>query len=94
MCLPLIHSGKFTGLLYLENNLIPGAFTSERVNVLSLLTAQISIAIENARLYTNLQAYSQQLEAKSKNQAKNEALQASEMREREKAEQLENLCTN
>jgi signal transduction histidine kinase len=83
LCLPLIHSGKFTGLLYLENNLIPGAFTSERVSVLSLLTAQISIAIENARLYTNLQAYSQQLEAN------NEALQASEMREREKADQLE-----
>ncbi|WP_228058332.1 AAA family ATPase [Nostoc sp. LEGE 12447] len=83
LCLPLIHSGKFTGLLYLENNLISGAFPSERVNVLSLLTAQISIAIENARLYTNLQAYSQQLEAN------NEALQASEMREREKAEQLE-----
>ncbi|MEH2094209.1 trifunctional serine/threonine-protein kinase/ATP-binding protein/sensor histidine kinase [Nostoc sp.] len=83
LCLPLIHSGKFTGLIYLENNLIPGAFISERVNVLSLLTAQISIAIENARLYTNLQVYSQQLEAN------NEALQASEMREREKAEQLE-----
>ncbi|MBE8987450.1 ATP-binding sensor histidine kinase [Nostoc sp. LEGE 12450] len=83
LCLPLIHSGKFTGLLYLENNLIPGAFTSERVSVLSLLTAQISIAIENARLYTNLQAYSQQLEAN------NEALQASEVREREKADQLE-----
>ncbi|MEH2201974.1 trifunctional serine/threonine-protein kinase/ATP-binding protein/sensor histidine kinase, partial [Nostoc sp.] len=83
LCLPLIHSGRFTGLIYLENNLIPGAFISERVNVLSLLTAQISIAIENARLYTNLQVYSQQLEAN------NEALQASETREREKAEQLE-----
>ncbi|GAX46043.1 multi-sensor signal transduction multi-kinase [Tolypothrix sp. NIES-4075] len=90
LCLPLIHSGKFTGLLYLENNLISGAFTPERVNVLSLLIAQISIAIENARLYTNLQAYSQQLEAKSQElEAKNEALQASETREREKAEQLE-----
>ncbi|WP_318780878.1 trifunctional serine/threonine-protein kinase/ATP-binding protein/sensor histidine kinase [Dendronalium phyllosphericum] len=83
LCLPLIHSGKFTGVLYLENNLIPGAFTPERVNVLSLLTAQISIAIDNARLYTNLQIYLQQLEAK------NEALQASQTREREKAEELQ-----
>ncbi|MBD2726220.1 AAA family ATPase [Nostoc sp. FACHB-892] len=90
LCLPLIHSGKFTGLLYLENNLISGAFTAERVNVLSLLIAQISIAIDNARLYTNLQAYSEQLEAKSQElEANNEALQASETREREKAEQLE-----
>ncbi|RCJ32896.1 serine/threonine protein kinase [Nostoc minutum NIES-26] len=83
LCLPLIHSGKFTGLLYLENHLIPGAFTPERVNVLSLLIAQISIAIDNARLYTNLQTYLQQLEAK------NAALQASQTREREKAEELQ-----
>lgn len=83
LCLPLIHSGKLTGILYLENNLIPGAFTPERVKVLSLLTAQISIAIDNARLYTNLQTYSQELEVK------NAALQASETGEREKAEQLQ-----
>ncbi|BAZ50223.1 multi-sensor signal transduction multi-kinase [Nostoc sp. NIES-4103] len=89
LCLPLIHSGKFTGILYLENNLISSAFTPERVNVLNLLIAQISIAIDNARLYTNLQIYSQQLETKSQELAvKNEALQASEKREREKAEQL------
>ncbi|MBN3895717.1 MAG: AAA family ATPase [Nostoc sp. NOS(2021)] len=89
LCLPLIHSGKFTGIIYLENNLISGAFTPERVKVLSLLIAQISIAIDNARLYTNLQTYSQQLEAKSQElEAKNAAFQASETREREKAEQL------
>jgi predicted ATPase/signal transduction histidine kinase/tRNA A-37 threonylcarbamoyl transferase component Bud32 len=90
LCLPLIHSGQFTGILYLENNLIPGAFTPKQVQVLSFLSAQISIAIDNARLYTNLQIYSQQLEAKSQElEAKNAALQASETREREKAEQLE-----
>ncbi|MDZ8104409.1 MAG: AAA family ATPase [Nostoc sp. DedQUE12a] len=83
LCLPLIHSGKFTSILYLENHLISGAFTPERVKVLSLLTAQISIAIDNARLYTNLQAYSQELEVK------NAALQASETREREKALELQ-----
>ncbi|MEH2410832.1 trifunctional serine/threonine-protein kinase/ATP-binding protein/sensor histidine kinase [Nostoc sp.] len=89
LCLPLIHSGKFTGIIYLENNLISGAFTPERVKVLSLLIAQISIAIDNARLYSNLQTYSQQLEAKSQQlEAKNEAFQASETRERQKAEQL------
>ncbi|MDZ8050786.1 MAG: AAA family ATPase [Aulosira sp. ZfuVER01] len=83
VCLPLIHSGKFTGIIYLENNLISGAFTSERVRVLSLLSAQMSIAIDNARLYSNLQTYSQELENK------NAALQASETREREKAEELQ-----
>ena len=86
LCLPLIHSGKFTGIIYLENNLLSNAFTPERVNVLSLLTAQISIAIDNARLYTNLQTYLQELEVK------NTALQASETREREKAEELRTIC--
>lgn len=83
LCLPLIHSGKFTGILHLENHLISGVFTPERAKVLNLLSSQISIAIDNARLYTNLQTYSQELAAK------NIALQASEAREREKAEQLE-----
>ncbi|BAY12479.1 trifunctional serine/threonine-protein kinase/ATP-binding protein/sensor histidine kinase [Calothrix sp. NIES-2098] len=83
LCLPLIHSGKFTGIVYLENNLISGAFSSERVKLLSLLSAQISIAIDNARLYSNLHTYSQELEVK------NAALQASETREREKAEELQ-----
>ncbi|MUG97476.1 AAA family ATPase [Scytonema sp. UIC 10036] len=90
LCLPLLYSSKLIGVLYLENHLIGSAFTSERVKVLTLLSAQISIAIDNARLYTNLQTYSQQLEAKSEElEAKNEALQASETREREKATQLE-----
>ncbi len=97
LCSPIIHQGKLTGILYLENNLIIGAFTSDRLNILNLLTSQISISIENARLYTNLQSYSQRLENKSQEleaksqelEIKNAALQASELREREKAEALE-----
>ncbi|MEW5856112.1 MAG: GAF domain-containing protein, partial [Cyanobacteriota bacterium] len=89
LCLPIIHQGKLDGILYLENNLTTEAFTSERVKVLKLLTAQASISLENARLYTNLQDYSQKLEAKSTElEVKNVALVASEAREREKAEEL------
>ncbi len=76
LCLPIIHQGKLTGILYLENNLTTGAFTPERLKVLTLLTNQISISMENARLYKDLQTYSQQLEL-------------SEAEEREKAKQLE-----
>lgn len=65
LCLPLIHQDKLTGILYLENNLTEGAFTPERLEVLTMLTSQVSISIENARLYTNLQAYSRELEAKN-----------------------------
>ncbi|MFW9264799.1 trifunctional serine/threonine-protein kinase/ATP-binding protein/sensor histidine kinase [Nostoc sp. CALU 546] len=76
LCLPFSHQGKLTGVLYLENNLTTGVFTAERLEVLNLLTSQVSISIENARLYTNLHIYSQELEI-------------SETQAREKAKQLE-----
>jgi len=50
--LPLIKQAKMVGVLYLENNLTPGAFTSDRLAVLELLISQAAISIENARLYS------------------------------------------
>jgi diguanylate cyclase (GGDEF)-like protein/PAS domain S-box-containing protein len=61
LCMPLLNQSKLAGLLYLENNQSTGAFTPERLEVLKLLTSQIFISIENAQLYTNLQAYSTEL---------------------------------
>ena len=55
LCLPLHDRGKFIGILYLENNQSKGAFTSDRVEVLSLLCAQAAITLENARLYQQAQ---------------------------------------
>lgn len=54
LCTPLGRLGQL-GLLYLENNLTTGAFTPERVEVLRLLSSQIAISIENARLYASLE---------------------------------------
>ncbi len=62
LCTPLIHQGKLSGILYLENNLTTGAFTPERLELLKLLSSQISISIENAQLYMNLQQFNQNLE--------------------------------
>lgn len=62
LCLPLIFQNKLNGILYLENNLTPGTFTSERVEVLNMLAGQIVISIENARLYRNLEEYNRTLE--------------------------------
>lgn len=50
LCYPLLNQGTLTGLVYLENNLTPGAFTSERLEVLNILSAQAAISIDNARL--------------------------------------------
>ena len=55
LCSPLIHQGKLSGILYLENNLTKGAFTPARLEVLNLLSAQAAISIENAHLYENLE---------------------------------------
>jgi len=55
LCLPIVRQDKVMGLLYLENNLIPGAFSGARLGVLDVLASQATIALENARLYTELQ---------------------------------------
>ncbi|HEY9877197.1 MAG TPA: ATP-binding sensor histidine kinase [Leptolyngbyaceae cyanobacterium] len=55
LCLPVIHQGKLTGILYLENSLSPGAFTRDRIELLKLLMTQVSISIDNAQLYETAQ---------------------------------------
>lgn len=66
LCAPLINQGKLTGIIYLENNLATGAFTPERLEVLKLVSSQAAIALENARLYGQLEDYSRSLEQKVK----------------------------
>ncbi len=56
LCLPLLNQGKLVGVLYLENQLAARAFTPERSQVLHLLSTQAAIAIENAKLYSQLRA--------------------------------------
>ena len=55
LCQPIIYHGKLTGILYLENTPATGIFKENRLKVLNLLSTQIAISIENARLYTNLE---------------------------------------
>ncbi len=62
LCTPIIHQSKLIGILYLENNLMTGAFTSNRIEILRLLCAQAAISLENAHLYQKSQQYAQQLE--------------------------------
>jgi signal transduction histidine kinase len=54
LCLPIVKHTGLIGVLYLENQRTPRAFTSDRVAVLALLAAQAAISLENARLYTKL----------------------------------------
>jgi predicted ATPase/signal transduction histidine kinase len=49
-CLPVRLRADAVALLYLENELVPGTFTPERLLALELLAAQAAISLENARL--------------------------------------------
>ncbi|CBN56975.1 MULTISPECIES: trifunctional serine/threonine-protein kinase/ATP-binding protein/sensor histidine kinase [Kamptonema] len=51
LCSPILNQGQLIGVLYLENNVTVGAFTSDRIEVLNLICAQAAISLENARLY-------------------------------------------
>jgi PAS domain S-box-containing protein len=55
LCLPLITQARLGGVLYLENNLTSRVFAPARSAVLKLLASQAAIALENARLYRDLE---------------------------------------
>lgn len=55
MCMPVISKGTMQGLLYLENNLVEGAFNRKRTDVLKTIASQFAISLENAYLFNNLQ---------------------------------------
>ncbi|MBW4428866.1 MAG: AAA family ATPase [Nostoc desertorum CM1-VF14] len=61
LCLPLLNQSKLIGVLYLENQLAAKAFTSERSEMLHILSSQAAIAIENAKLYLKLRASESQM---------------------------------
>ncbi|PWC54719.1 AAA family ATPase [Azospirillum sp. TSO22-1] len=62
LCLPLLRQGALVGVLYLENDLTRAAFVAERLEAPRLLAAQIAAALENARLYDELNALTRELE--------------------------------
>ncbi|MBD2181171.1 AAA family ATPase [Planktothrix sp. FACHB-1375] len=61
LCAPVLNRGQLTGIIYLENNLIMGAFTSDRSELLRLLSGQAAISITNAKLYAEVKASEKQL---------------------------------
>ncbi len=55
VCCPVLRKGELSFIIYLENNLVEGAFTPARLEVLKMLSTQIAISVENAELYENLE---------------------------------------
>ncbi len=55
LCLPLTKQGALRGILYLENDLAPSAFTPRRTALLKLLASQAALSLENAWLHSDVQ---------------------------------------
>jgi predicted ATPase/class 3 adenylate cyclase/tRNA A-37 threonylcarbamoyl transferase component Bud32 len=57
LCAPIMQHGELLGIFYLENNLAEASFTPEREEVLNLISSQVAISMENARLYNSFSQF-------------------------------------
>jgi response regulator RpfG family c-di-GMP phosphodiesterase/pSer/pThr/pTyr-binding forkhead associated (FHA) protein len=55
MCAPLINQGVVLGVIYVDNREKPGNFDEDDTALLSALASQSAVAIDNSRLYENIQ---------------------------------------
>ncbi|UKO97663.1 trifunctional serine/threonine-protein kinase/ATP-binding protein/sensor histidine kinase [Nostoc sp. UHCC 0870] len=85
LCIPIINQGKLLGILYLENHLTTGAFTSDRIQILKLLTTQAAISLENAILYESLATANQHLEEQNHTLEKKVAERTQELQQKNQA---------
>jgi predicted ATPase/class 3 adenylate cyclase len=61
VCMPLKHAGDAFAYLYLENRLLPGAFTDERVEIIQVMASQTAISLQNAMLLERTTQLNEQL---------------------------------
>ncbi len=93
LCLPILYRGQLVGMLYLENRLVSGVFTRDRLEILQLLMGQAAISLENAQLYEQLKTYSRTLESRIEERTRElqSAKRAAEVANRAKSEFLANM---
>ncbi|MEU7873737.1 AAA family ATPase [Dactylosporangium sp. NPDC049140] len=51
LAVPIVSRGTLRAVLLLENRLIRGAFTTERLDAVELIAAQLAVSLDNAHLY-------------------------------------------
>ncbi len=61
LCVPVLRQTELLGMIYLENHLVRGTFTRERLEMLRLLTPQMAVSLENARFIANMAALNENL---------------------------------
>jgi predicted ATPase/serine phosphatase RsbU (regulator of sigma subunit) len=61
LCVAMQHQGRLAGVLYFENDLATDAFSPASIELLEFLAGQAAIALENAKLYGEVRAATDQL---------------------------------
>jgi signal transduction histidine kinase len=56
LALPILGRGRMRAVLLLENRLIRGAFTADRLDAVKLIAGQLAVSLDNAQLYSELAA--------------------------------------
>jgi signal transduction histidine kinase/tetratricopeptide (TPR) repeat protein len=56
LVLPILSRGRLRAMLLLENRLIRGAFTADRLDAVKLIAGQLAVSLDNAQLYSELAA--------------------------------------
>ena len=56
LAVPVVSRGALRAVLVLENRLLRGAFTIERLDAVKLIAGQLAVSLDNARLYAELTA--------------------------------------
>jgi len=89
LCLPLMSSNKLIGIIVVGSKISSSAFTKEDLELLNTLAFQAGIAIDNARLYKEVQDFSKTLKGKVDEQTEDLKEQADELKAQ--AEHLKKL---
>src|SRR6185312_729859 len=56
LAVPIHSRGSPRAVLLLENRLLRGAFTTDRLDTVTLIAGQLAVTLDNAQLYTELTA--------------------------------------
>ncbi len=70
LCLPLLREGKIIGLIVLGNKISRDSYSQQDLELLTTLSSQASIALDNARLYDQIKDFSQLLQEKVEEKTK------------------------
>ncbi|MEW5807058.1 MAG: sigma 54-interacting transcriptional regulator [Acidobacteriota bacterium] len=79
IAMPLRSKGKIIGSIYLDSRLGKGVFTHDHLELLSLFSDQAGIALENARLYDELELKKKDIEVLNRELEKTVHAQRSEI---------------